>query len=269
MKRAIGALSTTLAAGLTLGGCGEGLLGDSIDDRIRDAISDDGASGIALSWDADQSPDLAISTEGIASFGRSYDDVSTDYSIQREGDRADAEVLRSASGELEVVLEDGSTYSKRIPNDVASRNVVARENAGGKWNLDQVSVYEGRSEDGETEIVQVTVSWSENTVVFDDLAELHDVEILTFAPGEEITVTVQANDSDVIGVIHQLTADVKPLSQKLLDPINATEVRKVYNAPDEAGLYFTYVDLFDHEAITDETAPYSAAAWGMPYHVEP
>ncbi|MAE70366.1 MAG: hypothetical protein CME06_07860 [Gemmatimonadetes bacterium] len=258
-----------MAAGLILAGCGEGLLGDSIDDLVRNGINDDGGSGVALSWDAEQSPDLAISTEGIASFGRNYDDVDTDYSIQREGDRADAEVLRTASGELEVVLDDGSTYNKSISNDVASRNVVARENAGGKWNLDQVSIYEGRSEDGETEIVRVTVMWGDHTVVFDDLDALHDVGVLTFAPGEEITVTVEANDSDVVGVIHQLTADVTPLSQRLLDPVNATELRNVYNAPDEAGRYFTYVDLFDHEAITDETSPYSAAAWGMPYHVEP
>ncbi len=267
MKHTITILSISSTTALLFAGCGQGILGDSLDDLVRDAINDDGGSGIALSWNAAQSPDLAYPSAGIAAFGRSYDEVSADYAVRRQGQTAEADIQRVASGEFEVLRQDGTSFTKPILSDEASRSVIALETLGGRWNLDQVTVYQGSSADGETQIERVTVAWGENSVVFDDPAELHDTEILSFAPDQEVTVTVLINDADVIGVIHQLSAEVAPLTQKLLEPVTATEVSNTYSAPSEPGLYFTYVDIFDEAAVTDELASYSAAAWGMPYHV--
>jgi len=92
--------------------------------------------------------------------------------------------------------------------------------------------------------------------------------VLTFLPGQEVTVRVWVNDAAVIGVVHQLSDDVEMIEQKRLVAVpEGVEFANVYFAPSEAGRYFTYVDIFDEAAITERDAPYSAAAWGMPYFV--
>lgn len=266
-RKGIYSASLALTAGLILGGCNSTLVGDNMDDQIRNGISGDGAEGIVTSWNASESPDLAVPADGIQSFGRTYANVSVNYDITQTGKIADATIGHTASGTFTAVHTDGSVVTKEITDDFGQRSVTASEDEGGNWNVDRVSVFSGSSADGETQISKVTVSWGDQQVVFDDPATLYDRDVLTFAPNEPVTVTVTVNDGDVIGVIHQLNASVEPISHKLLEPTTAVDLTNTYLAPSEPGQYFTYVDVFDKAAVSDTETPYSAAAWGMPYFV--
>lgn len=260
--------SLTLATGLILGGCNSGFTGDDISDLIRDGITDGGGDGVATEWPAtEDGPDLAIPSTNIRSFGRTYDELSVERQISQSGDNADAEIQRIASGELTVLMLDGSEFIKEINNDSGRRFVTVTESAGGEWIIDEISVYAGQSEDGRTEITQVAVQWGDNEIIFADPSELHPKDVLSFAPGQEVTVTVRVNETNAIGVIHQLDADVQPLTQKLLESVTSTELRNTYHAPATSGQYFTHVDIFERAGVVEKEAEYSAAAWGMPYYV--
>jgi hypothetical protein len=266
-RKTLSTASLALAAGLLLGGCNSTVIGDNIDDQIRDGISGDGAEGILTSWNASEAPDLSVPEDDIQSFGRTYGDVSVNYDITQNGKIAEATVERVASGVFSVVYTDGTTVTKAIADDLGRRDLTASETEGGEWNVDRVSVFSGSSADNQTQITKVTVQWGENEMVFDDPATMHDRDVLTFAPNEPVTVTVTLNDGDVIGVIHQLANAVEPLSHKLLASVSELELVNTYLTPSEPGQYFTYVDVFDRAAVSDTDTPYSAAAWGMPYFV--
>lgn len=249
-------------------GCAEFPNADSIDDDIRNTVNDDGVTGIATAWNGAEAPDLSLPDADVESFGREYTSVSVRYDIDRESAQALAFVERTASGELVVAYPNGEVLRKGIEDDQASRFIALEQADSGAWSVEGISIYQGTSADGSTVIEEVTVSWGNNEVVFDDIATQWNTGTLTFLPGEQVTIRVQVNDPAVIGVVHQLSDGVGVIEQKLLEPGDSDrEFVNTYVAPSEAGRYFTYVDVFDEAAIIEADAPYSAAAWGMPYFV--
>lgn len=258
--------TTPLFAAMIAAGCGQLPNANSTADDIRTTVTDSGAAGVATTWSGDGAP--SIPEAGVAAFGRQYTTVSVSYDVEQPDAFAEAFIERMGSGELVVDYHDGGPLRKTIDSDRASRFVTLEQTDTGDWEIQQVSVYQGTSADGSTAIEHVTVSWGDNEVTFAQADALYDWDVLTFWPGQEVTVRVMVNDPAAIGLLHQLSENVDFIEQKMLEPGDAAgELVNVYFAPEEPGDYFTYVDVFDEASVIEADAPYSAAAWGMPFVV--
>ncbi len=273
MRNILSTLSLVSVAALATG-CGDSVLGDGIEDQIRDVVGDGGYQGQVVQWSAEES-DLSIPDYGVRSFGRTFNSPSTTYDVSESGEGARVAITQVAAGTMVIDRDDGSTDVITISHSGARLVDVEGDGSEG-WEVDQISAYDGQSDDLLTKIEQVIVSWGEERIAFDDTDEMFETDALAFFPNDEVTITVVVNAEDVLGVLHLLDSEVQVMEQKLLDDTEQLMVlQSSYIAPADPGRYFTYVDIFLLSVFgelgdigeLDDIGDYSAASWGMPYQV--
>lgn len=185
---------------------------------------------------------------------------------------------------LRHVVRRCAIYVKRNPDE----EIVRR-----RWKLASVSLGQGNSLPAQTiQINQISVSSSGGVnVVFSDplhtMLEIPD-DILTFTPGEEVTVQVKlsnstANPVDPLGngatetvLLHYGTNRQhharKHFQYAGVDPLSGDQV---YEGTWTVGqeplrVYHAVVDAIDNGTIYDDdgaTYPYNSATWSAPYRV--
>ena len=208
-------------------------------------------------------------------FQRKYnnDSMTTHFDITITGDHADAVANYDLDGTFYVMYDDSTLVPKPFTGDHGTRNIylVKRGDSSrfGGREVESISMLSGTSMDDIQRIERVTVeSPSIGEIVFEDTDQSWEKNVLTFAPGEKVTVTVEVNDPSVIAVLHRLTSN-NSVDRKFLEPTGEENVfSNVFTTPTAPGLYHTFVDIIDSQSILDGDAPYSASAWGMPYWIE-
>lgn len=213
--------------------------------------------------------------ESYQSFKRHYEEASkiTRLDLTITGNSADAVIEYEFDGSFYVMYDDTTIVEKVVNGDTGSRKLLLVKNGGlgrfGGWDVDEMTVLAGSSVDERTEIEEISVSApSTGTIHFADPAQFWERRVLTFVPGEEVTVTVRVSDTAVIPVIHRLTSE-NTAEHKLLEPTPEELVfSNTYTAPVTSGIYHTFLDVIDEDSVTERDAPYSAAAWGMPYWIQ-
>lgn len=267
-----------LPAVLVYAGCGGSLTENDIDGEIFDTISNSGYQGFAFQWTSTEIADLGLEDHNVVSFGREFDSIIEDFEF--DGDYAT--IVRTMSGALIIDRDDGSQDRVPIRNFQTSTSVAVTEDGEGEgggdrgWRVDAISAQHGQDGTPSTRIVRVSISWEDGEVVFEDGDEMHRTDLLTFFPGDEVTVRVVVNMDDVTGVLHLLDEAIELIDQKALFPGEKVLIlENSFTAPTEPGLYYTYVDIFARDTFGDPEPEgeggtmidYANAAWSMPYHV--
>jgi len=228
-------------------------------------------SGLSL-----MSMDEGISgEEDYLSFKRDYDENSkiTRLDLTVMGNSADAIVEYEFDGSFYVMYNDSTVVEKTINNDFGTRKILLAKNGRfgrfGGWEVVEITVLAGSSLDERLSINEISVSAASiGTVNFNDPERYWERQVLTFAPGEEVTVTVTVSDPTIIPIIHRLTANNEK-EHKILEPTSEDLVfSNTYSVPTTPGVYHTFLDVIDEDTVIERDAPYSASAWGMPYWIE-
>ncbi len=274
--------AATLASTALLGGCGTSLSESDVDAAILDSISQSGYDGVVLQWEPGTTPGLGVPGTNVIGFGRVYDAIDENYTFGPDGT---VWVERTMSGALLLDRDDGSRSRVPIAHYESGRSLAVVEDGGDGgggtgWRVDAISAESGVGGDFFINIDRVIVSWADQQVVFDDTNEMYRTDLLTFFPGDEVTVTAVVNQEDVVGVLQLLDGDTELMDQLMMVAAeSALVLESTYTAPLEPGRYFTYIDVFAADAFDDPgdmgedgdgpgtLGDYAAAEWGMPYHV--
>ncbi len=130
------------------------------------------------------------------------------------------------------------------------------------WRLAELSGTEVVSNPTTKDIVSVEViSNSVHTTITDPLALVPMRELLTFAPGEEVTLQVQTGDETDYVFLHTggLKFDFQPLGGGLF--------AGTWTVGERRGIRRVAVDVIDEDTLFDDVAPYDSAAWVLHYRV--
>lgn len=253
------------------GGCLISPVGTSDEDNIRNMLEDDGiTSGLEmLTMESFGDDDDYIYIK------REYDiiDMVMSLNLVITGDEASAEVNYFINGTFSSMTADSTVFEKDISEDSGVRDLYLTKDGDrgkyGGWRISDLTVLAGSSIDENLEIEEITISSSSvGTIVFDDPTEFWERDVLTFSSGEEVTITVEVNDDNIIPLVHCLTSGAT-VERKILEPVPGEDrlFRNVYEIAADSGIHHTFLDIIDRDAVISD-APYSAVAWGMPYWVD-
>jgi hypothetical protein len=226
--------------------------------------------------------------------------VRTLQSIDVEvfGDSAVATVTHTFDGQFMIAVEDTSNplidylvYGKDMYNTITRKVFFARiglESRYRNWRMTHVTMAEIVSRDpnpntvviSHLQVVKVDGLSGEETTVLDTQDPLETLisrdSLVTFARGDsaKIFVTLSSPDS-AVGLLHYR---LRRLWQHRRRPLNDNGIYPdevagdgIYSGVWDIGLlpgvYHSCVDMIDHYTVFDDTAPYDATVWGIPYRV--
>jgi hypothetical protein len=230
-----------------------------------------------------------VSCEPVAWARGNVSRLNREIGISISGNTASVTVTDLVAGTLFIGTADdtlGNPLEKTFRHVRTRRGTFTRESSG--WRLTQISPVDASLEDAAQQTVQIQkVSASVNgSVVWETTSSslLFDVPsgIPTFAPETEVLVEVEVSNSNASGCdpasyvfLHRPGAFGRV--RDLMYDDGATEGDKVagdgifsraYTIGNAVGRHFAVVDLIDAATFKDQTTPYNATAWGMPYLVE-
>jgi len=217
--------------------------------------------------------------------------------VQVFGDSAVATVTHHFDGQFRIAVLDSSNppfdyhiYSKDMYNSITRKAIFERMGMGYPnrgWRMSAVSMAEGVSRDPNPHTVTISrfrmvrvTGGGQETVVLDTQNPLETIvdreSLITFSRGDSAKVFVTLSNADsALGLLHYRLHRLWAHHRRPLhdDGIYPDEVAGdgIYSGIFDVGLlpgvYHSCVDMIDHDTVYDDSAPYDADVWGIPYRV--
>jgi hypothetical protein len=278
---------------LMLTGCGESM---TAADGTASVSTDQDAIGLLISEDQDSfGTQVEMSTEDIASqraldVGRTgldgqpldsfyfrriirSQDVSRDIHIEHPAEGpaiAEVTVTRDLHGIFRLFYKDPdqflpATLDKRL-EATAQRNAVFMKRGGDHrhrgWRLVEVSGIEVASNPTTKMIRSVEIrSASVQMTITDPLQLMPVSELPTFAPNEEVTLTVTTDDASDFVFLHTHGR------KREFEALGEGVFRGTWVTGDGRARGRVAIDVIDEATLLDDDAPYDSVIWGLIYRI--
>ncbi len=278
----LGALAALVTAGaLALGGCGDAIMSGpsevSDEQTLRDLMDEDEFFALGGPYGGEPIDlDYPESREGInpLNFWREITDrhINRDIWVDLEEGVAEVEIHGEVWGTFNIVDWEMVQYEKPL-HHTGERYAVfeldeqwkpgegqGEHHRRGPWHLSAISGWVSQSDTTTMAIDWVRVqSASVDTTITDPLA-LMDVpdDIMTFAMGEEVTVTVSGPPDDALLFLHT------PLHRSAFQHQGDGTFQGTWTVSCP-GPHSAWVEALAHDSLFDSEYPEDVLIWGMPY----
>jgi hypothetical protein len=141
------------------------------------------------------------------------------------------------------------------------------------WELTDVTGVLGESDSVQTvgiDSARIETDNYPDTVFLDPMEYIDVNDVLTYDPGDDVTLTVYANDSTALAFVHVFIA-IWPYHIRL--PLEHIGGRAFQNAwpwrvANISGVRLMVLDLISHPTLWSDENVYDANGWMLPYQVE-
>lgn len=223
-------------------------------------------------YESGEETDYAKESISTLLWYRSRDEEqSADYTLEIdvEGDSAFVEISGVFPGVMNLFSLDsiGDTiHTEKDFSDSLKRYAVLKKDTlkeyHGGWRLEKITDGCLYTSSGEVKIDSVRIKGSTlDTLITDVFGFFARDGIIKFGAGEEVTTTLYTSDSSSVFFVHsnmkrgRLTGSDGVLS-------------RTWTAPLAYGRYRLAFDGMTYETLYDDSIPYSAKVWVLPYIVE-
>jgi len=262
---------------------------DMFGPALLDDEDDYGVGGGSGMYPADEIDPVTFWRHGV----RSLQSVN----VQVFGDSAVATVTHHFDGQFRIAVLDSAyppfyyhIYNKPMYNTITRIAVCERMGMGypgRNWRMSHVSMAEGVSRDPNPHTVSISrlrmvrlASGGGETEVLDTQDPLTTFvdrqNLITFSRGDSAKVFVTLSSSDpAVGLLHyrlhwMWVHHRRPLHD---DGVYPDEIAGdgtysgIFDVGLMPGVFHSCVDMIDHDTVYDDSEPYDAEAWGIPYRV--